>query len=73
MERTFQEFVQKLTKVTIKSSEKINNWKLHIKLGQFMEEELDAELKTIKTRKAASLNEIPLEIDKMKEIWWHTS
>ena len=40
---------------------------LDIKLGQFMQEELDSILKKIKNRKAAGLDEILLEVWKTRE------
>ena len=40
---------------------------LDIKLGQFMQEELDLVLRKIKNRKAAGLDEISLEVWKTRE------
>ena len=44
--------------ITAKPIQKFINCQLDIKLGQFSEEELDAVLKTIKSRKTAGLEEI---------------
>ena len=43
-----------------------------IKLGQFTEKELEAELKKIKDIKAANLDEIPTEVWKTRKLWWPT-
>ena len=67
MERTFQESVWEIPKVTDKPIMKIINDQLDIKLGQFTQEELDVVLTKIKTRKAASLDEIPPEVWKTKK------
>ena len=40
---------------------------LDIKLGQFMQEELDLVLRKIKNRKVAGLDEIPAEVWKTKQ------
>ena len=46
---------------------KVINNQLDIKLGQFMEKELDAVPKKIKSGKAAGLNEIPPEVWKTRK------
>ena len=43
------------------------NRQLDIKRGQFTQEELNIVLTKIKTRKAAGLNEIPLEVWKIRK------
>ena len=43
-------------------TEEIINSQLDIKLGQFMEEEVDTDLKKIKSRKAVVLNETPTKL-----------
>ena len=48
--------------ITDKPVEKIANRQLDTKLGQFMEEELEAVLTKIKSRKAACLDIIPPEV-----------
>ena len=53
--------------VTDKSITKINNNQLDIKLGQFTEEELHVVQTKIKSRKAASLNEILTEVWKIRK------
>ncbi len=57
----FQESVRKNLK-SLKNLTKIINGKINLKQGQFTKEELDAVLKKIKNRKAASLNGIRLEV-----------
>ena len=64
VERPFQESAWK--KITDKSTKKIINDQLDIKLEQFTEEELDTVLKKIKSRKAAGLNEIHPEVWKTR-------
>ena len=50
-------------KNTAKPIQKLINCQLDIKLGQFMEEELEAVLKKkLKNRKVAGLDEIPPEV-----------
>ena len=58
-ERTFQESAWKLSKVTDKTIRKIINSQTKIKLEQFTVEELNAVLTEIKSKKAASLDELP--------------
>ena len=53
--------------VTDKPIKKIINRLLDIKLGQFMEDELDIVLKKIKSRRAAGLNGIPPEVWKTRK------
>ena len=71
MEITFREFTRNHPppKVTYESITRI------IKLGQFMQEELDSVLRKMKTRKAAGLDEIPSEIWKTRPsdniLLWH--
>ena len=62
METKFQEFTQK----TFETHEPITKW-LAIKLGQFTQKELDSELRKIKNRKGAGLDEIPPEVWKTRE------
>ena len=52
--------------ITDKPAEKIINRQRDFKLEQFTEDELDAVLKKVKTRKTASFNEIPPEVWKTK-------
>ena len=52
MERTFREFTRKPSEVTHEPITKIISKQLHIKLGQFTQEEL----RKIKNRKAAGLD-----------------
>ena len=58
--------LEKPPKVTHEPITKIINNQLDIKLGQFLQEELNSVLKKIKNRKAAGLDEIPPEM-------WKTS
>ena len=51
----------------ITKKKKIISNQLDIKLGQFSQEELDSELRKIKNRKAAGLDEIPPEVSKTRE------
>ena len=46
---------------------RISSKQLYIKLGQFMQEELDSVLRKFKNRKAAGLNEILPEVWKTRE------
>ena len=57
MERIFQKSALKIPKVTDEPIMKITNNQLDIKLGQFSQE-LNVVLIKMKTRKAASLDEI---------------
>ena len=68
-ERTFQESAWKPSwnHRTNLSKKKIINCQLNVKLGQFMEEKLDALLRKIKNRKVAGLNEIPSEVWKIRK------
>ena len=50
------------SEITDKPIDEIINGQLDIKLGHFMEKKLDAVLKTIQSRKAAVLDEIPPEV-----------
>ena len=52
-------------KLQMNLSQKSLTW--DIKVGQFMQEELNSVLKKIKNRKAAGLNEIPLEVWKTRK------
>ena len=52
---------QTLNEVSGKKNNLRTKLKAGVKLGQFIEEELDVVLKNIKNRKAASLNKIPSE------------
>ena len=53
-------------KVTHEPITRIINKQLDIKLGPFTREELDSVLRKIKNRKAAGLDEIPLEVWKTR-------
>ena len=63
----FKNLLENLPKITDKPTEKIINWQLDIKLGQFAEKELDAVQKKIKSSKSAGLTEMPPEVWKTKK------
>ena len=67
METTFREPTGKTAESYRKPIAKIISNQLDIKLGQFMQEELDSVLRKIKNRKAARLDEIPPEVWKTWE------
>ena len=62
MERTFQESTLKISQNTDESITKTICNQLDIKLGLFMQEELDVLLRKVKNGKATGLNEIPPEV-----------
>ena len=64
----FKNLLGKSPKITNKPIRKIINNQLDIKLGQFMQEELDVVLTKIKNRKAAGFDEIPPEVWKIRKI-----
>ena len=63
----FKNLLGKPPKVTDEPIMKIISNPLDIKLGQFMQEELNSVLRKIKNRKAAGFDEIPPEIWKTRE------
>ena len=71
----FEILFGKPPKVTHELITKIICNQLNIKLGQFTQEELDSVLRKIKKRKAAGLDEIPLEVWETREfngiLPWH--
>ena len=67
VEKHFKNLLGNPPEITDKPAEKIINSQLNIKLGQFMDEELDAILTKIKSRKAAGFNEISPEVWKTRK------
>ena len=63
----FENLLGNPPKVTHESITRIIGKQLDIKLGPFTQEELDSVLKKIKNRKAAGLDEIPLEVWKIRQ------
>ena len=63
----FENLLGNHPKVTYEPITRIISKQLHIKLGQFTQEELDSVLRKIKNRKAAGLDEIPPEIWKTRK------
>ena len=63
----FENLLRKPPKVKHEPITKIVNNQLDIKLGQFMQEELDSAQRKIKNRKAAGLDKIPPEVWKTRE------
>ena len=63
----FKNLLGKPPKVTDEPIKKVISYQLNIKLRNFMQEELDLTLRTIKNRKASSLDEIPSEIWKTRK------
>ena len=66
-EQHFQNLLGNPPKVTHKPIMRIISKQLDIKLGPFTQEELDSVLWKIKNRKAAGLDEIPLEVWKTRQ------
>ena len=63
----FENLIGNPPKVTHEPITRIISKQLDIKLGPFTQEELDSVLRKIKNRKAAGLDEIPLEIWKTRQ------
>ena len=63
----FENLLGNPPKVTNEPITRIISKQLGIKLGQFTQEELDPVLRKIRNRKAAGLDEMPLEVWKTKE------
>ena len=63
----FKNLIGKPPNVNDKPITKIIDNQLDIKLGQFMQDELDVVLTKIKNRKAADLDEIPPEVWKTRK------
>ena len=63
----FENLLRNPPKVTHEPITRIISKQLDIKLGQFMQEELDSVLRKIKNRKAAGLDEISPEVWKTRE------
>ena len=59
METEFRKSTKKPIKVTHDPITRIISKQLDIKIGPFTQEELDSELRKVKNRKAAGLDEIP--------------
>ena len=64
----FYNLLGKPLKVTHEPITRIVSKQLNIKLGQFMQEELDSVLRKIKNRKASELDEISPEVWKTREL-----
>ena len=64
----FENLLGNPPKVTHEPITRIISKQLDIKLGPFTQEELDSILKKIKNRKAAGLDEIPLEVWKARQL-----
>ena len=75
METAFQKSTRKPMKVTHEPITRIISKQLDIKLGPFIQEELNSVLRKIKNRKAAGLDEIPPEVWKTRQFYdillWH--
>ena len=71
----FENLLGNPPKVTHEPITRIISKQLDIKLGPLTQEELDSVLRKIKTRKAAGLDEIPLEVWKTRQfddiLLWH--
>ena len=63
----FENLLRNPPKVTHELISKIISKQLNIKIGQFMQEELNSTLRKIKNRKAAGHDEIPPEVWKPRE------
>ena len=63
----FENLLGNPPKITHEPITRIISKQLDIKLGSFTQEELDSVLRKIKNRKAAGLNEIPLEVWKTRQ------
>ena len=63
----FKNPLRKSPKVTDKPITKIVNSQLNIKLGHFTQEEITGVLRKINNRKAAGLDETPLEVLKTRK------
>ena len=58
----FKDLLGNLPEITDKPTKEIIDGQLDIKLGQFMEEELNTVLKKLKAEKLWALNKIPSEV-----------
>ena len=63
----FENLLGNPPKITHEPITRIISKQLDIKLGPFTQEELDSDLRKIKNRKAAGLDEIPLEVWKTRQ------
>ena len=66
-EQHFKNLLGNPPKITDEPITRISSKQLDIKLGPFTKEELDSVLRRIKNRKAAGLDEIPLEVWKTRQ------